>query len=132
MLNELNETGKHMLLNPKQLAAYLHVDDAIFMTTRNADPSCNEVMEAVANAMEEVGFLVPEQTTSDKMEKVVGYAPTGKSFKLPLKKLAALNEMANCRRLDVNLLRVVTGIRMHGAQLRRDVMSVPFTALWPQ
>ncbi|CAJ1363657.1 unnamed protein product, partial [Effrenium voratum] len=31
------------------------------------------------------------------------------------------------KRLDVNLLRVVTGIWMHGAQLRRDVMSIPFT-----
>ena len=83
--------------------------------------------------MERLGFVVPERVTNEELSKVIGYAwdPSRQTFCLPLKKrmllYASLIELSNQRCVDVDVLRAVVGVWSFGAQLRRDVYSVPFT-----
>jgi hypothetical protein len=85
----------------------------------------------ISTAMEAVGFLVPDRQTSDVIYKAVGYAlkqDIGR-VQLPADKLYplydALAMSARQARLDVEILSRMVGLYMFGAQLRRELMSVP-------
>ena len=120
--------AKHVTLDNDQCAVYLHV-----FTRPGFVPSSDEIMDQIAEAMEEVGLIVPDRVKAAEVEKIIGYAPHSPSatFRLPLKKRvllpACLREVSRQKYVDVDLLRAVVGIWLHGAQLRRDTMCIPFS-----
>ena len=77
------------------------------------------LMVAFAEAMEEVGFIVPERMTSSQVSKVVGFEVDQQRalFKFPAKKAWLLRNtlkyMARQAFVDVDLLRVVVGIYIY-------------------
>lgn len=95
-------------------------------------PVVDKWMSCIAEGMEKLGFIVPERVTNEELSKVIGYAWNSEKrvFSLPLKKrmllYSALIELSSHRLINVDLMRAVVGVWSFGAQLRRDVCSVPF------
>ena len=76
MLNEEAIKGTRVALSKEQLALYMHVDDGIFIgdgKSRNPS-SADSWMEVMANALEDVGFLVKDRQRNSELDRVVGYA----------------------------------------------------------
>ncbi len=132
VLNEEVSNGRRVLLHARLGAVYLHVDDVVALCEHNAIMSANQVMHAIADGMEALGFDVSDRTESDKLVKVIGFKVDQQQsrFSLPSEKLfllhACLLELASARFIDVELLRCVVGVWCHGVQLRRDLLSIPF------
>ena len=131
IINELNERGGQVFLANNQAAIYLHVDDTSVYTSLGSAHSAEAIMHLVADIMEEFGFLVPERYGSDSLSKAIGYNinQANARFTLPAKKLHQLSTvlfgLAAVTNIDVDVLRSVVGLYNFGAQLRRDLMSIP-------
>ena len=131
IINELNETGGQVILANNQAAIYLHVDDTIVYTALGSAHSAEAIMHLVADTMEDFGFLVPERYDINLLSKAIGYNidQANARFTLPSKKLHQLSTvlfgLAAMTNIDVDMLRSVVGLYNFGAQLRRDLMSVP-------
>ena len=131
LLNEQVEL-RHTLLSPSQAGVYLHVDDTVVFCSKSSSRQADELMTCIAEGMEKLGFIVPERVTNEELSKVIGYAWNSEKrvFSLPLKKrmllYSALIELSSHRLINVDLMRAVVGVWSFGAQLRRDVYSVPF------
>ena len=139
ILNELNHRGGQVFLEGGHQAIYLHVDDTLCFA-QPADPkddsgtfrrSADLVMSVIADEMESWGFLVPERYSSDNVEKAVGYSICGRSgrFGMVPKKVHQLRTcllgMAKQHYCDSEVIRCLLGVFMFGAQLRRELMSLP-------
>ncbi|CAE7504813.1 unnamed protein product [Symbiodinium sp. CCMP2592] len=133
ILNEAVEDHVRVLLGDDHLGLYLHVDDTLLLGVGACARLTGPLMEEIADNMEAAGFRVPDRRSGDKIAKVVGYeidAQKGE-FSLPHKKArllqAAFLEVASARFVCVELLRALVGIWSFGAQLRRELYSIPFS-----
>ena len=132
ILNEVGELRSRCVVSENQAGVYLHVDDTVVITAAQSKLHADDLMVAFAESMEEVGFIVPERMKSEHIVKVVGFEVDQRRalFKFPAKKAWLLRNtlkyMARQSFVDVDLLRAVVGIYMHGAQLNRDLMTIPF------
>lgn len=132
ILNEVGELRSTCVVSENQAGVYLHVDDTVVVTAGQSKLHADDLMVAFAESMEEVGFIVPERMKSEHIVKVVGFEVDQRRalFKFPVKKAWLLRNtlkyMARQSLVDVDLLRAVVGIYMHGAQLNRDLMTIPF------
>lgn len=133
VMNEANAFRQHKVLSRAQGAVYVHVDDTVVITPSTSNVPAGELMEAFADADESRGFVVPERVQGDDVGKVLGFEVIQQKgvFRLPLKKQILLHDallhVANSRMVDVEVLRMLVGVWMHGAQLNRDLMSIPFS-----
>ena len=82
VMNEEHPRGRQVVLSTSQLAVYLHVDDGIVASALpysggSGRPACDQVMEQMADGLEELGFRVPdhERRRHGDIDKVVGYEP---------------------------------------------------------
>ncbi|CAE7904063.1 unnamed protein product, partial [Symbiodinium sp. KB8] len=120
-------------LGDDRLGLYLHVDDTLVLGVGDCAKVVAPLMEEIANNMEAEGFRVPDRRSGDEVCKVVGYEIDARqgTFSLPMKKArllqAAFIELAGARYICVELLRALVGIWSFGAQLRRELYSIPFT-----
>ena len=78
MLNERYVKGGRIKLGLRDAAAYVHVDDGVSISAARrgsvtGKPACNDVMELVANAWQEIGVLVPERVEAGCETRAVGY-----------------------------------------------------------
>ena len=133
ILNEAVEDHVRVLLGDDQIGLYLHVDDTLLLGVGECARLTGPLMEEIADNMEAAGFRVPDRRSGDEIAKVVGYeidAQKGE-FSLPRKKArllqAALLELASARFVCVDLLRALVGIWSFGAQLKRELYSIPFS-----
>ena len=112
---------------------YLHVDDGIFMCERGpTDPQrCDTQMEASANSLEALGFLVKDRTGDAQLEKAVGYAiqRSPARWQVPDKKAALLYEslmyVRSPKWVYIPWLDSLVGIWIFYSPLRRSVLSIP-------
>ena len=132
VINELNELGGQVQLSESQAAVYLHVDDTLCYVQPGSAISADTLMHSIADWMEIFGFLVPERFGSKDLEKAIGFnvdQPKGR-FALPPRKVHQLSTvligLSRATYIDVDILRCILGIYMFGAQLRRELMSLPF------
>jgi hypothetical protein len=132
ILNEDAITGRHVIIENNQAAFYLHVDDGIIITDRQEDPpECNRIMEHLADALEAIGFVVKDRTHDDKLTRIIGYEPerSPARLRLPLRKRVLLTEAmqwaVNRRWIDTALLHSLLGMWLHGALLKRELLSIP-------
>ena len=132
VMNEAVALKQRKHLSKVQGAMYLHVDDTVVITQRGAAVHADDLMQAVAENYENKGFLVPERVQAKEVVKVVGFEidPNKGEFQLPLRKQILLHDAllhtATQGAVDVEVLRMLVGVWMHGAQLNRDLMSIPF------
>ena len=75
ILNEESVKGTRVALSAEQLAVYVHVDDGIFLGDGNSSirGNADHWMEKMADALEEVGFIVKDRQPDSVLDKVVGY-----------------------------------------------------------
>ena len=81
-------------------------------------------MDEISQNMEAARFRVPDRRHGKEVEKVMGLRldmDTG-TFTLSVKRL----ELGHARWVDANVFLAVLGVWSFGAQLRRDVYSIPF------
>ena len=133
ILNEAVEEHVRVPLGDDRLGLYLHVDDTLVLGVGDCAKVVAPLMEEIADNMEAEGFRVPDRRSGDEVCKVVGYEIDARqgTFSLPMKKArllqAAFIELAGARYICVELLRALVGIWSFGAQLRRELYSIPFT-----
>ena len=76
-LNEAFIRGSRALVSPKHLVFYLHADDGVCFGKPPAPKSssclCGEMAETIAEAWEEMGFLVPERSLRRPTAKALGF-----------------------------------------------------------
>ena len=131
VLNEDVVLGRHVMLDPWQSAVYLHVDDTVCLSSTASHVPSDDLMVAIADSMESGGFVVPDRTPADKLEKVIGYKimSSPARFRLPDEKWVLLREAfmeQHAKRLvQAEVLRALTGVWIFGALLRRDLLCLP-------
>jgi len=129
-LNQLACDGGSLRLREKDTAAYLHVDDGLFFSHRSSVPACDEVMHRVAAKLEQVGFVVPQQTESAVTDKkLVGYVldPNEPRLRLPPEKArdlqSALRWAARVEMVDTAILHSLIGIWIWACLLKRPLLA---------
>ena len=132
LLNEAAERGEACLIDDRQAAVYVHVDDTVCLGGKTKSTfHSDSVLDAVVSGLEEVGFEVSQQSRNSELNKVLGYevqrCPA--LFRLPGKKMALLREAlfreTEKRRAHLVILRSLVGVWIHGALLRRDLLCIP-------
>ena len=127
-LNESAARSEKAVISPYCAGFYLHVDDGLFAA--DSQEHSAGLMRTSADALEEKGFRVCDR--QEYLTKTVGYSVQRKPAKLffPLDKGAklrsALRWVASCRRVQVDVIRSLIGVWIHGALLRRDLLSIPY------
>ncbi len=132
MLNEAAERGESCLLDSNQAAVYVHVDDTVCLGGRDQTTfHSDSVLDAVVGGLEKVGFEVSQQSRNSELTKVLGYEVQRQPalFRFPGKKMALLREAmfkeAEKRLANLDILRSLVGVWIHGALLRRDLLCIP-------
>ena len=131
LLNEHAVRGHNAIIEPGQVACYMHVDDGVIVGDPKDERSTDALMHVCADALEDVGFQVDDRQGNDKLEKVVGYViqrhPA--QLRLPAAKSVLLTDslrlLARQPLVDVDKLRSVLGLWIWGALLRRELLSIP-------
>ncbi len=132
VLNEATARGYSVRVNDQQSAAYVHVDDAVFISSNKTDAlHCDKLLDMTVAGLGAVGFQLTQQSRDGELDKVVGYEVVSKpaAFRLPKKKMvmlrAALMFLAEQQTVSVAVLRSLLGMWIFGALLRRDLLSIP-------
>ena len=134
ILNECVVHGKHVVVDERQAAIYLHVDDTLCLTAPGCPFDSDDLMLLIVEFMETAGFLIPKdaagRTFASSLHKVIGFQidQSKCKFMLAHKKLFilqhALKAQARCHKVDVEVLRCIVGLFNFGAQLRREFFSI--------
>lgn len=126
MLNEATARSFSVRVNSRQAGAYIHVDDAVFISSGGDGPvHSNRLLDKAVAGLEKVGFQVSQQSRAGCLDKVVGYEVVQRpaEFRLPRKKMALLKAallfVANQRMVHVKVLHSLVGMWIFGALLRR-------------
>jgi len=109
------------------------VDDGLFFSLRSGQGTqeCDTDMQTVAEALEEIGFVVPERQGSEvSVKKMVGYDLDLRArWSLPAQKAEDLRTsllwLAAARQVDTRLLHSLVGVWVWAALLARRWLSVP-------
>eukprot|EP00438_Fugacium_kawagutii_P010989 Skav206620 [mRNA] locus=scaffold1562:264434:268503:+ [translate_table: standard] len=132
LLNEATARAYSVRLDRKQSAAYVHVDDAVFVSVSSSSKlHSNRLLDETAKGLGLVGFQVSQQFRAGELSKVVGYEVVCKpaEFRLPVKKMALLREallhLVNQPKVSVEVLRSLLGMWIFGSLLRRELLSIP-------
>ena len=134
LLNEASVRRQSAVINAKQSAVYVHVDDTVIISEASEGPLfCDNILDDIVRNLESVGFGVSQQERHGQASKVVGYEvrESPATFLLPVKKMVLLAEalkfVAGCREVQVRVLRALVGVWIFGALLRRELLSIPHT-----
>jgi len=130
VLNEEFVDGKTAVTTTTKAAVYLHVDDGVFLADKNCTPSSQQLMETAAEALEAIGFLVPDRKPPQDTQKMLGFNlcqnPT--RLEVPGEKVALITEtllwLALYPVVDTKLLRSVLGMWVWAATVRRELLSI--------
>ena len=132
MLNEATARSFSLRVHERQAGAYIHVDDAVFISSTGDGPvHCDKLLDRAVGGLEEVGFQVSQQSRAGSLDKVVGYEIVQKpaEFRLPKKKMTLLRSallfVVNQKMVNVKTLHTLVGMWIFVALLRRDLLSVP-------
>ena len=115
------------------LCAYVHVDDILFASgglPSTPNPRARLAMEATAEELEAIGFLVNDRRSGADVVKAVGYEPRASpaALLIPAKKAAqtydSLKLLTARIRVHVDTLRSVIGVWVWEGLLTRDVLSI--------
>ena len=133
-LNEAFSRGTMVSVGKQRVAAYLHVDDGVFASAQSVprekvQPRADAVMEEAAESLEELGFSVKDRFPSAVGQKIVGYQweacppELGLDARREALLAGALDYLLRGAKVDVDLLRAVTGVWIWAALLNRPVLA---------
>ena len=132
LLNESTARNQSLLIDERQSAVYVHVDDTVFISdAASKEMHSDQLLRQAVGGLEAVGFQVTQQVFSGELEKVVGYEIVEKpaQFRFPLKKAAllqiALRGLAGQKLVAIDSLRSLVGMWIFGSLLKRELLSVP-------
>ena len=132
VLNESSAKCFSTVVDERQSAVYVHVDDTVLISDSAAkELHSDELLGEVVGGLSSLGFEVSQQARDGQLEKVVGYEVVRHpaSFRLPLKKQLLLKEallqVASGRMVQIDVLRSLVGMWIFGALLRRELLSIP-------
>jgi len=127
----LNETAaRHMrtTIDAVSSAFPLHVGDGIFVGTD--ERMTNILAHDTADALERVGFEVNDRRESQPVMELIGYESVRRppTLRFPLDKGVRLERamgwLTCCQFVSVDAVSSLLGIWIHGALLRRDLLSI--------
>ena len=72
-VNEHFQTGLAVVVAQAMPAYYLHVDDAVFWSTKAEDGLCNQLVETAASSLRNIGFTVTDVQHSSEAKKANGF-----------------------------------------------------------
>ena len=109
----------------------MSIDDGAFVSDGSRPHGdTKQMLEAAADALEQLGFVVPDRRGPDDIDKIVGYVPVRRpaqlrprAQKLALLHLAFFSVIA-ASHVNVGVLRSLVGLWLWMALLRRDRLSV--------
>ena len=120
------QTGFAVVVAQAMPAYYLHVDDAVFWSTKAEDGLCTQLVETAASSLRNIGFTVTDVQHSSEAKKAIGFALEQEPSKLVLtrERMAALYGSL-CRLVEIDMvdtviLRSVLAIWIWAATLRRE------------
>ena len=133
ILNEDSVKRRRVIVRGQQTALYIHVDDGICIGERNqTNPVISDqLMQHCADALEDIGFVVPDRQHDSEVGKVVGYIPirSPAQLRIPPDKSANLHEscryLSTCSEVHTHDVRAVLGVWIWAALLRRDLLCIP-------
>jgi len=131
VLNEQMVTGGHTVLARGQTALYMHVDDGVVLADASRPDLSNSLMHQLADALEDIGFEVPDRKEAAPCQVAVGYEVVSSPALVRLSSAKAhllaetLRWLALAPWIDVELLRAVTGMWIWGSLVRRCLLSIP-------
>ena len=114
-----------------QYAFYLHVDDGLFLGGGQTSGGTDLLVETTANGLQETGFMVKSRTRAQEMKTSLGYDIHGALGRVsyPLDRAHLLREsllwMSSQAAVSTHVLASVVGMWIHGALLRRELLSIP-------
>jgi len=126
--------GSAAVLNEGRSAFYFHVDDGVAVSAGSVDqtnPDSDQLVHEAAQALENIGFKVPDQQMSHQLLKLLGFTweSSPPRFMLDARKGHLLMEtllwITEARQVDVELLRSVVGVWLWGALLNRSLLALP-------
>ena len=113
-----------------QTAMHMHVDDGVVLAERGTGLA-KALADEAADALEDVGFDVPDRKYDDEVLKAVGYEPkrSPARHRLPAEQGAllqdALRHLVPLAAVDVEVLRSLVGVWIWAVLLRRDLLCIP-------
>lgn len=132
ILNEASAKTFSVQVFENQSAAYVHVDDTVFISAGQAEQLHGDrLLDETVKGLGAVGFQVSQQFRSGELDKVVGYEIVNKpaAFRLPVKKMVLLREalmyVASQSKVSVEVLRSLLGMWIFGSLLKRELLSIP-------
>ena len=113
LMNELGPRGEWMSISPEQFAFYLHVDDGVTAVSgfNSSKTMADDTMHSLADALEDVGLVVPDRHPAGDVDKIIGYSPRDAPARLELPPVKAvllrdaLDFLADDDFVDTTLLR---------------------------
>ena len=120
------QTGLAVVVAQAMPAYYLHVDDAVFWSTKAEDGLCNQLVETAASSLRNIGFTVTDVQHSSEAKKAIGFVLEQEPSKLVLtrERMAALYGslcwLVEIDMVDTVVLRSVLGVWIWAATLGRE------------
>ena len=117
LLNEAVSRRFSTVVNSKQSAVYVHVDDTVVISSQHQGPlHADNMLDHSTGGLERIGFQVTQLFRANQLEKVVGYeiVQSPATFRLPVNKMALLCEalvgLAGQACVHIDILRSLVGI----------------------
>jgi len=122
-----------VVLDAQQEAHYLHVDDGVCLSSGAGEQQrATDMMMAIADSWERLGFVVNDRRPAADLFRVVGYDVFRRPARvaLPVAKQAKLHQnltaMLQAGTVSADELAHHLGVWIWGAVLRRPLLSIPF------
>ena len=136
IMNEECLRHRNVALSDSQGAAYLHVDDGVFLSQSvpSAAPEpalAHRAMECSARALQDLGFGPIEMKRGEEVDKVVGYEVVRNPPRLQMPMVkgllleAAFLWMAASEMVEVDLLHSYLSMWVWFSLLRREFLAIP-------
>ena len=131
--NETAARGAGVILGASSQAFYLHVDDGVIAASSPpaSAGAADATMNLLADALEDVGFVVTDRNSADTLDKIIGYRPQRSQarLELPINRGVMLHDaldfLASVSIVCTTQLRSVVSVWIWAALLRRDALSIP-------
>ena len=134
-LNEASSRERGVVLGESDTSFYLHIDDGLIAAAENAKGSgkakVNALVHQVADALEDVGFVVKDRREHGLIDRIVGYEieTSPARVRVPRRKAAllyeALKAMTEREWVHLDHLASVMGVWIWAALLARHWLSAP-------
>ncbi|CAK0803647.1 unnamed protein product, partial [Prorocentrum cordatum] len=134
-LNETSSRGRGAVLGARDTSFYLHIDDGLIAadggSQQSGEKKVNKLVHQVADALEDVGFVVKDRREHGMVDRIVGYEVESSParVRVPKRKAALMYEalllLTSRDWVHLDHLASVIGVWIWAALLARHWLSAP-------